>query len=249
MSKDHLAARGLRARLRLCVGVVAAVAVALGSSLHDATVAAPLIQPGEYMESTDSACTLNFVYDGRGGAVYIGTAAHCVAEIGEDISLADGTVFGDVAAIGDPATTETDWALIKVRRRHINSVTPAVKGHPWHPTGVTTSSDTTVGDLVQQSGYGMGFDLTETTREERQSVLTYDDAELFTVLGASIFGDSGGPVVHIPTGRALGTVSRLCIGACEMEGPTVEGILAQAAEQGLRVKLRAVPQPATKAAS
>ena len=197
---------------------------------------APLIQPGEYSESGDAGCTLSFVYDG-GGSTYVGTAAHCVERVGDNVKLSDGTVFGKVAVMGDEDATETDWALIKVDTEDLHRVSPAVKGNPTVPTGVTSSSQTAFGDQVVQSGYGMGFDLTAPTRERRTGVLTYDDAQLYTVVGAFIFGDSGGPVVHQKTGKALGIVSRLCIGICEMEGPTVEGILAQA---GLNLTLRTV---------
>jgi hypothetical protein len=39
---------------------------------------------------------------------------------------------------------------------------------------------------------------------------------------------------------SLGIVSRLCIGLCEEEGPTVEGILAKAAAAGFSVTVRTV---------
>lgn len=230
------------------MGIAAAVSIMVifGLGFPASSSAGVLIQPGEYMEIKDSACTLSFVYDG-GGAVYIGTAAHCVDHAGDDVKLSDGTVFGDVAAIGDEDETETDWALIKVRPDHVQRVNPSVKGHPMHPTGVTTSSETHFGDLVQQSGYGLGFGMTQPTREERRSALTYDDARLFSVLGASIHGDSGGPIVHIPTGKALGIVSRLCLAVppCQMEGPTVEGIVAQAADKGVQITLRPAASTST----
>jgi hypothetical protein len=54
------------------------------------------------------------------------------------------------------------------------------------------------------------------------------------------WGDSGGPLVHRRTGKALGIVSRLCIGACTEEGPTVQGILAKAASRGFTVTLKTV---------
>ena len=195
------------------------------------------IQPGAYHETDVGACTLNFVYDGSGGP-YMGTAAHCVDRVGDDVRDENGAVFGDVAAIGNADETAHDWALIRVRSEFLTHVNPAVKGHPQYPTGVTTASETAAGDRVQLSGYGVGFGLTPPTREERQGVLTFDDSETHEVLATLIFGDSGGPLVHIPTGKALGIVSRLCIGLCEEEGPTVEGILAKAAAQGFSVSVR-----------
>ena len=223
-------------RTRVCVAVVAAFFV---SSAAPAAAQDP-IQPGDYMETGGSACTLNFVYDG-GGSTYMGTAAHCVEKVGDDVALEDGTVFGDVALIGNEDTTEDDYAFIKVRTEYLSRVSPALKGHPTLPrNGYTRSSETAFGDQIQQSGYGVGASLTSLTREQRRSVLTYDDAEMHTILGYSIFGDSGGPYVHLPTGKAFGIVSRLCVGLCEEQGPTVEGLLAKAAARGFLVQVRTV---------
>ena len=66
------------------------------------------------------------------------------------------------------------------------------------------------------------------------------DAESHEVIAPLIFGDSGGPLVHVASGKAYGIVSRLCIGVCEEEGPTVEGLLAKAAARGFTVTLRTV---------
>jgi hypothetical protein len=217
---------------RLLAAVIAIVALTLPS-----TALGTHIQPGSYHETDVGGCTLNFVYDGAGGP-YMGTAAHCVEGLGDDVRDENGAVFGDVAAIGDQDATATDWALIRVRPEFVSHVNPRVKGHPQYPTGVTTAAETNVGDQIQLSGYGVGFDPTPPTREQRRGSLTYDDAETHEVLATLIFGDSGGPLVHIATGKALGIVSRLCIGLCEEEGPTVEGILAKAAAAGFSVTVR-----------
>jgi len=98
---------------------------------------------------------------------------------------------------------------------------------------VTTPAETSTGDPVQLSGFGLGF-----TQERRLAAMGFDDNELYDVTGPLIFGDSGGPLVHIPSGRALGIVSRLCIGVCTEEGPTVQGIIAKAAAKGVAVSVR-----------
>ena len=56
------------------------------------------------------------------------------------------------------------------------------------------------------------------------------------------WGDSGGPIVHRPTGRALGIVSRICTraNACTEEGPTVQGIIDKAASRGFDLTLETV---------
>lgn len=227
-------------RFRICAAVLA---TAFAASAAPAAAQDP-IQPGDYMKTNGSACTLNFAYDGTGkhaGKTYMGTAAHCVGKVGDDVALQDGTVFGDVALIGDENATARDYAFIHVRPEYVGRVSPALKGHPTIPRGgYTRAAETKFGDLIQQSGYGIGANFTSVTREKRQSVLTYDNAEMHRILGFSIFGDSGGPYVHLPSGKAFGIVSRLCIGLCEEEGPTVEGLLAKAAARGFTVQIRTV---------
>jgi hypothetical protein len=223
-------------RTRVCGAVLA---IAFATSAAPAAAQDP-IQPGDYSESGGAGCTLNFVYDG-GGNTYMGTAAHCVSKVGDDVALEDGIVFGDVALIGNENSAEEDYAFIQVRPEFLSRVSPAVKGHPTLPRGgYTRSSETAVGDQIQQSGYGLGTSVTNVTREQRRSILTYDDAELHQILGYSIFGDSGGPYVHLPTGKAFGIVSRLCVGLCEEMGPTVEGLLNKAAARGFAVTVRTV---------
>jgi hypothetical protein len=152
----------------------------------------------------------------------------------------DGTVFGKVAFIGDQNDTAWDFAFIEVDPEDLGRVSPAVKGHPTFPKGSTTPLETLVGDQIQLSGYGLGYDTTPATQEQRKAVMGTDDASIYTVSGPIHWGDSGGPLVHIGTGKALGIVSRLCAGACSEEGPTVQGILAKAASRGFAVTLRTV---------
>ena len=232
--------------MRVVRTVFAATLAAIGLGLVPTppATAAVTIQPGVFIESGAGLCTANFVYDGTGvraGKTYIGTAAHCVGKVGEDIALVDtGEVFGDVAAFGDEDADNTDWALIEVRTAFLPRLSPAVKGHSQYPTGVTTSTQTLAGDAVQLSGYGMGFSTTGPTREKRLGTLSFDDPEIHGVVAPLIFGDSGGPLIHVPTGRALGLVSRLCVGSCTEVGPTIQGVLAKASAAGFPVAVRTV---------
>jgi hypothetical protein len=214
-----------------------------------AQAADPLVQPGEYIETivdgAASGCTLGFVFDGVGGSaagqVFASTAAHCVDAVGDPVKLSDGSVFGTVAVIGDANSIPNDYALIEVSSEFLDRVSPAVKGYPEFPTGSTVSADTALGDKIQISGYGTGFDLTAATRQSRQARLTYDNADQAGVLAPIIYGDSGGPLVHSASGKALGLVSRACLAdVCEEVGPTVEGILGRLAAQGFEVQLRVV---------
>ncbi len=227
----------------ILAGVATASVLAMVNAAPGATAATDPIQPGDEIFSPVGGCTLNFIYDGTGaqaGKVFGGTAAHCVSKIGEPVELGSGEAFGRVALIGDEDSTVGDYAFIEILPEFVARVSPAMKGSPSYPTGVTTASETAVGDTTQFSGYGVGFGLTSLTQERRIGVLTGDNAERHQVLGTLIFGDSGGPIVHIPTGKALGIVSRLCFGVCEEEGPTVEGLLAKAAARGFTVTLRTV---------
>lgn len=224
--------------------VVLALAAAAGlAAAPSSSAAGGLIQPGDYMVAGSAACTTNFVYDGTGsltGKVYVGTAAHCVHALGEDVRNNAGEVWGDVALIGNPNNAVHDYAFVEVRPAYVGRVRAAMKGHPTLPTGVTTTAETTFGDLVQASGYGSGYSLTTVTQERRQAVLSSDNADTHSLSGPIHFGDSGGPLVHVRTGKALGIVSRLCAGACTEIGPTVQGLLDKAAARGFTVTMRTV---------
>ena len=222
-------------RLFLTAAVLAAILVpAQADAAHGAT-----IHPGDAMESSVGLCTLGFVAVG-GGQTYFMTAAHCVDKVGEDIRLEDGPVFGDVAVIGDADATATDWALIDVRAAYDADVRLAVRGHPSFPSGVATPSETALGDVIRYSGHGVPWYVSATTREERVGLLGYHDAQIWDSNGPDTWGDSGGPVMHDASRQAIGLVSRLCIGPCTSEGPTVQGILSKAASKGFAVSLGTV---------
>ena len=137
-------------------------------------------------------------------------------------------------------TVEWDFAFIEVDPEDVGRVSPAVKGHPAFPTGATTPAETSRGDSIQLSGYGLGYGTTRPTQEQRTAVMGFDDASNYDVTGPIHWGDSGGPLVHIRTGKALGIVSRLCVGGCTEMGPTVQGILSKAASKGFTVTLKTV---------
>lgn len=229
-------------RTMLLLAAIASTLVGVGST-SPASAAGEAIQPGVEISTSVGGCTLNFIYDGTGaqaGKVYGGTAAHCVSAIGQTVQLGTGETFGTVALIGDQDVTVEDYAFIEILPAVASRVNAAMKGHPSYPTGVASAAETSAGDVIQLSGYGVGFGLTQPTQEQRIGVLASDDAELHTVVAPLIFGDSGGPLVHAKSGKAWGIVSRLCVGVCEEEGPTVAGLLAKASARGFTVRLRTV---------
>jgi hypothetical protein len=220
---------------------IIALLVALLVLIPTPAGAVDTIQPGDYMETSVGSCTVSFVYDGlgtRAGRVYIGTAAHCVTSVGQQVRDEFGSVFGTVALIGNPDIVAQDYALIEVASGV--PVNPAVKGWSNYPTGYTSSGETALGDQVALSGYGLGFDFVNLTREQRPGFIVSDTNAEYSLIGLDSFGDSGGPFVHKATGKAYGIVSRLCVGLCTSEGPTVEGILNKAAARGFNVQLRTV---------
>lgn len=224
------------------------LAVLLTLALAPAASAQSKIQPGAMLRIDAGQCTLNFVYDGLGanaGKVYIGTAAHCGEKVGDEARDLDDQPFGHFAFIADAGDAATDYAFIQVSPDHLGRVDPAMKGHPQYPTGFTTPEETAAGDLIQMSGYGVGFGETQATQEGRQTILQSDDGDIFTLSGPSVNGDSGGPFVHVATGKALGLVSQYGFTHLATDvGPTIQGVLAKAAAAGFPVALRAAGQPA-----
>ncbi|HEX2029901.1 MAG TPA: hypothetical protein VHL78_00665 [Actinomycetota bacterium] len=242
---DRLAGRSRRA------GVLAAVAVIGTLALIPAPVVAQTatIQPGaSIVNESGGQCTLNWVYDGTGahaGEVFVGTAAHCVDRVGESITLQTGTFGQPVLVIGEVAfiSPNLDYSLIRVREENLGFVSPAMKGHPEIPTGVSTTETANLGDIIQFSGNGVGFHATTLTQEERVGVLHFNDGTEWSALGPVTFGDSGGPAGDITDGnKALGIVTVLCVGTtCSgAGGVSLEGLLQDAAAFGFTVAVRTV---------
>jgi hypothetical protein len=207
------------------------------------------IQPGvSIVNESGSQCTTNWVYDGTGahaGEVFIGTAAHCVDNVGEAIAMQDATFGSSTLTIGEVAfiSPNLDYSFIRVAEENLGSVSPAMKGHPDIPTGVSTTETAGFGDLVQFSGHGVGFHLTTLTQEERVGVLHFMDETDWSAAGPVISGDSGGPVGNLTDdNKALGVVDVICVGtSCAgAGGVTVQGLLADSASLGFTVQLRTI---------
>jgi hypothetical protein len=222
-----------------------------------ASAQAQTIQPGAPIVADGSYCTLNWIYDGTGalaGRTYAGTAAHCVSGVGQEVSLADTTLgsaverIGQVAFNGDADQPGRDYAFIEIDAEDLGQVSPALKGHPQIPTGVSTNAQK--GDLIQFSGYGVGFHVSQPTREARVGVLNFTDGIEHTVLGPVISGDSGGPVANITDGNtAFGIVNTVGVSVntgglspvhAGEGGNDLTFVLQDAADRGFTVTLRTV---------
>lgn len=237
------------------LAATAGTAIALLAS--GASASAQTIQPGAPIVADGSFCTLNWIYDGSGaqaGKTYAGTAAHCVASVGQEVSLATTTLgsaverIGQVAFLGNADEPGRDYAFIEIDTEDLGQVSAALKGHPAIPTGVSTNA--AKGDLIQFSGYGTGFHATQPTREARVGVLNFTDGVEHLVLGAVTPGDSGGPVANITDGNtALGIVNTvgvavnggaLTVGHAGEGGNDLTFVLSDAAARGFSVSLRTV---------
>ena len=196
------------------------------------------IQPGAYVSTKGAGCTLNFLFTDVKKRRYVGTAGHCSAKVG-DVSLdADDERIGTIVFRENDG--EMDFSLIAVDRARYGDLKATVLG--WGgPTGVTKPADTAQLDVVLHYGHGLLYGSNEATRP-RRGVLVLDDAERYVVNTPVIFGDSGGPVLHAPTGRALGVISRLSTDPpSTLVGPTVESILKRLAQQGFKLTLTTAP--------
>lgn len=237
---------------RLHVSLVTLAVAALGYAAP-AAQAAEVIQPGSSIVAGGSFCTLNWIYDGTGsqaGNVFGGTAAHCVTGVGQVVYGATGSLGSQLTRIGTVAYVSgaLDSALILVDPVRHADVDPSLKGHPEIPTGVSTTATARLGDLIQFSGNGIGFHLTQQTRESRVGVLAYNDGTQHYVDGPVTNGDSGGPVADVTDGnKALGIVNTLGVavnsafGAAVGEGGvSLEALFADAAANGFPVALRTI---------
>ena len=231
----------------LQAGVVVAALILLAPQTAAAQTAT--IQPGvSIVNESGGQCTTNWVYDGTGahaGSVFIGTAAHCVDRIGESVALQTGTFGRSLLRIGQVAfiSPNLDYALIRVADSNLSLVSPAMKGYPAIPAGVSTTETTSLGDLVQFSGNGVGFHATTLTQERRVGILHFNDGTDWSALGPVSPGDSGGPAADVTDGnKALGIVTVLCVGTrcAGAGGVTVEGLLRDSAEAGFTITLRTV---------
>ena len=207
------------------------------------------IQPGMFIRTATNACTANFVFDGIGaeaGRAYLGTAAHCVGAKGDAVLDEEGQTIGKVAALGDgSADDERDWALFEVTATQVGRVDPSVVGHPDLPRGgLPDAAHVAPGDAVQFSGFGQLW-VTPGLQQNRTGTLVSFAEPGYSARGPIFFGDSGGPVVDLASGRAVGVVSLTTVygppaTVYETSGPTPGAVISQAAAAGVHVVLRTI---------
>ncbi len=219
--------------------LVALVSVAMVSPLPAAQANHPAnpLQPGDVVTIAGAGCTVNFVYDGIGsqaGKVFIGVAAHC----GEPGNIASSTQYPNFGTVVYDDDALNDFALIQVTTAGAPHVSGAGRGRPGLPTGVLQVGGAGAGDVLLYSGHGMVFGSSTATQERRVGVLTSFTTSIYCSVSPTIFGDSGGPVMHQETGKAVGIVSGIVSGPCLDTGPTVQAGINRAAIDGFPIGLR-----------
>lgn len=183
------------------------------------------IQPGAQVRTPAGNCTLNFVFQESDGTKYVGTAGHCGSEGQVARSASPNREIGPIVWSENRDAPGVDFALIKIDPSRYGEVEPAVRMFGG-PTGVTAPADTGNGDLLAITGYGVGVGMSEATRH-RAGVLMTDSRDEYVANMPALPGDSGGPVLHLETGKALGVVSRFNTNLPPSTdiGPTVQRIL------------------------
>jgi hypothetical protein len=204
-----------------------------------------VIRPGAPIRG---GCVFNWVFTDAEGNAYIGTAAHCTA-LGERLRERDseqmvGTVIfdSDDTPGADP---RLDFALVQLDPEAVGHAHPAMLGGQV-PAGVASPGEVMPGDLVVFYGHGETVGDNEALRERMGFIVQVDEREYRANMPA-VEGDSGSPVLHESTGKALGMVSRYGVwDALDLEvpttdvGPMVSWILEELAAAGLHVELAAV---------
>lgn len=191
-------------------------------------------------------CTLGFLFvDPLKHLYYVGTAAHCTGTgpadehaIGSRVMLSGVGEIGSVVFDSDAGQEQAiearvDFSLIQLDQG-INLIAhPQVIGSQA-PMDFIGCEDTAAGDLFSLHGHGVPFGAVEPA-QTRTGVLVACDGKDYVGYAAIGMGDSGGPVIHVATGAALGVVSRIATGAippATLTGPTLPYIRDELAKAG-----------------
>lgn len=215
-------------RILLVLLALAFLAPTLGASADGG----PTIQPGNSVSTSIGGCTLNFAFRDA-TRVYMGTAAHCVASVGDRVED-----WGTVVWRGEVASP-CDFALLRVDVEDESRVNPAVRR--WGgPTGIADRDAAELGDPLAIYGYGLGYGTTEQTRA-RIGVLRLTNERIYASYTPAIFGDSGGPVMRLDTGEAFGVIDTIGPYGSTMAGAHMENVMARLAADGFDVALLTAP--------
>jgi hypothetical protein len=169
----------------------------------------PGVRPGALVESRVGFCTMNFLFRGRDGSRYIGTAGHCIlGRKGERTWGGGGPVAKDsrgrvIGRFSYAALRgEKDFALIRLNARGRRGAEPSMC-HFGGPTGVDRTRPTTP---VTLEHFGQGI-VTGTVLAARTFTANgMRNRDHVFAQGTVAPGDSGGPVTRGGSGRGVGLV-------------------------------------------
>ncbi len=193
-----------------------------------------LIRPGIRLHfGYGASCTSNFVFTDAQGEIYLGTAAHCVTALGENVWRAEGDAYTGSRRVGhigrvvyssqisdgvDSYPCEIlftcsdeewdDFALIKIFSEMGRRVNPSMRKFGG-PTGVISYEEVRLWDRVLTAGYSElrpgPYQLGAREAYVREKV---DPHRIYVTGGTGVFGDSGSGVIS-SDGRAVGTLVTL----------------------------------------
>jgi hypothetical protein len=191
-------------------------------------------------------CTYNFLFVDPYGenqtgepTYYIGTAAHCVEDVGVRMPLAGHGEIGEVVFSSFNETYQeeygveewVDFALVRLDEDLNLQAHPRMMNTDG-PTGYAVAADVALGDELIHHGYGLLFGEIEPLRDRPGILVSYDRD--FCSESAVWWGDSGSPVLHADTNKALGIVSRAgwfeCLPASQLAGATIPYIMDELAK-------------------
>lgn len=205
-------------------------------------VANARLRPGSLIGP--SGCTAGFLFvDPVNQAYYLGTAAHCTDSA--DGTTQDGTgtrvelkgVGGIGTVVFDSDGPTPNSGLIRSNPTvdfSLMLLDPDINliAHPQvisfqGPTGFSDCLDISTGDLIALYGHGEIFE--PVGPRGREGVFDQCNDGTFEGVLPAYFGDSGGPVLHVASGKALGLVSG---GGGVLVGPTLPYIFSALAKAG-----------------
>lgn len=204
--------------------------------------ACPGVQTGRGVQANGcivTGCTANFVFT-DGTRKYIGTARHCVDNVGSRVAMqVDTTTIADVGSVvkmtpgdGDPGQ---DFALIKidadvVQKWGVDPRIPVVGG----PNGVYTGCGP-----AGIKYYGHGYGVAVAQGKPGFGLATNWNNDGFGWTGSGLPGDSGSGVVTAD-GKAAGDLTHLIVDLRDYPGSNMAGMRATAILRFLGSKFRIV---------
>ena len=168
------------------------------------------IRPGGWMIAPNG-CTMNFIFQDGQGRLAIGTAGHCVNQLGESVvllTLAPGSGTAVLVDIGTvvfrrDAGIGEDFALVRIRPGLYSWVSPTI-ALIGGPCGTYAGSGP---ELVFHYGHGLAIGTGGTPRTGLALSWTRN---AYGWDGLGIFGDSGSPV-RVTDNKAAGNLTHIVV--------------------------------------